>query len=376
MGTPSFRTIESVAALKGSGIVRGMANMMSIPPWFVLTGNPVLDFWALGHGIPGGRVVDVVSPPTGGKTTLELIACAQAQAANGEAYFDDVEYTLSEEHARDMLVNVDDLYVSNSPHLTAFLENVERICAARTVASRTSPLIITLDSFTSIPTKAEFNAGITGKIKAAKAKAKAKADASGDAGDADDGAAPKTEKVEKEGMTDKPREMSRWLRTGTRKLAEAGVTIVMSHQERAQIGVMFGNPMGEPSGQAVKFHRSVALRMFSAGKKRKRGKHILGKSNKVFVIKNKLFPASEGRYAYIALTHGVGFDADTALLMFGKENGDIGVKERGAAALRSIMDGRGWSYADSPYASRLSYDLGLDAADDGDVEEVDDDGKE
>ena len=73
------------------------------------TGSLTLDT-ALGiGGYPKGRVVEIYGQESSGKTTLALLAIAEAQKAGGLAVFIDAEHALDVNYARKLGVSIDDL---------------------------------------------------------------------------------------------------------------------------------------------------------------------------------------------------------------------------------------------------------------------------
>ncbi|HRY73915.1 MAG TPA: ATPase domain-containing protein, partial [Spirochaetia bacterium] len=78
----------------------------------VPSGSILLDE-ALGvGGYPRGRVIEIYGPESSGKTTLALHAVAEAQKKGGIAAFIDAEHALDPVYAKNLGVNIDDLWVS------------------------------------------------------------------------------------------------------------------------------------------------------------------------------------------------------------------------------------------------------------------------
>ena len=76
------------------------------------TGSLSLDI-ALGlGGIPKGRVVEIYGPESSGKTTLTLHMVAEVQRRGGIAGFIDAEHALDPVYARNIGVDIDNLYIS------------------------------------------------------------------------------------------------------------------------------------------------------------------------------------------------------------------------------------------------------------------------
>ena len=76
------------------------------------TGSLSLDI-ALGlGGIPRGRIIEIYGPESSGKTTVTLHMIAEVQKRGGIAGFIDAEHALDPVYARNIGVDVDNLYIS------------------------------------------------------------------------------------------------------------------------------------------------------------------------------------------------------------------------------------------------------------------------
>lgn len=77
----------------------------------VPTGALSLDI-ALGvGGIPKGRVIEIYGPESSGKTTVALHMVAEVQKKGGIAGFIDAEHALDPVYARNIGVDIDELYI-------------------------------------------------------------------------------------------------------------------------------------------------------------------------------------------------------------------------------------------------------------------------
>ena len=82
-------------------------NVETIP-----TGSLSLDI-ALGlGGIPKGRIIEIYGPESSGKTTVTLHMIAEVQKRGGIAGFIDAEHALDPVYAKNIGVDVDNLYIS------------------------------------------------------------------------------------------------------------------------------------------------------------------------------------------------------------------------------------------------------------------------
>ena len=85
------------------------------------TGCLSLDL-ALGlGGIPKGRIIEVYGPESSGKTTVALHMVAEVQKRGGIAGFIDAEHALDPVYAKNIGVDVDNLYISQLLQLSFLL---------------------------------------------------------------------------------------------------------------------------------------------------------------------------------------------------------------------------------------------------------------
>ncbi|MCM1538509.1 MAG: recombinase RecA [bacterium] len=218
-------------------------NVETIP-----TGSLSLDL-ALGlGGIPKGRVVEIYGPESSGKTTVTLHMIAQVQKSGGIAGFIDAEHALDPVYAKNIGVDIDNLYISQPDCGEQALEITETMVRSGAVD------IVVVDSVAALVPKAEID---------------------GDMGDAHVGL--------------QARLMSQALRKLTGVISKSNCTVVFINQLREKVGIMFGNPETTTGGRALKFYSSVRLdvrRIESI----KQGGEVIGNRTRVKVVKNKVAP--------------------------------------------------------------------------------------
>ncbi len=218
-------------------------NVETIP-----TGSLSLDI-ALGlGGIPKGRIIEVYGPESSGKTTLTLHMIAEVQKREGIAGFIDAEHALDPVYAKNIGVDIDNLYISQPDNGEQALEIAETMVRSGAVD------IIVIDSVAALVPKAEID---------------------GDMGDSHVGL--------------HARLMSQALRKLTAVISKSNCTVVFINQLREKVGVMFGNPETTTGGRALKFYSSVRLdvrRIESI----KQGGEVIGNRTRVKIVKNKIAP--------------------------------------------------------------------------------------
>lgn len=218
-------------------------NIETIP-----TGSLSLDI-ALGlGGIPKGRIVEIYGPESSGKTTVTLHMIAEVQKRGGIAGFIDAEHALDPVYAKNIGVDIDNLYISQPDNGEQALEITETMVRSGAID------IVVVDSVAALVPKAEIE---------------------GDMGDSHVGL--------------QARLMSQALRKLTAVISKSNCTVIFINQLREKVGVMFGNPETTTGGRALKFYSSVRLdvRRIEA---LKQGGEVIGNRTRVKVVKNKIAP--------------------------------------------------------------------------------------
>lgn len=188
-------------------------NIETIP-----TGSLSLDI-ALGlGGIPKGRVVEIYGPESSGKTTVALHMVSEVQKRGGIAGFIDAEHALDPVYAKNIGVDIENLYISQPDNGEQALEITEMLVRSNAVD------IIIVDSVAALVPKAEID---------------------GEMGDSHVGL--------------QARLMSQALRKLTGIISKTNCAVIFINQLREKVGVMFGNPETTTGGRALKFYSSIRL---------------------------------------------------------------------------------------------------------------------
>lgn len=269
------------------------------------SGIEVLDGHVLGiGGWPGGRIIELFSEESGGKTTIASSAIAQVQAMGGIGTFIDAEHALDTRRAEALGVDLDAMVLSQPDTLEELLGSIETILD--TIPAET-PGIIVWDSVASTMSEQEFNAGADG---------------------------------DKGRMLQVPAMLSDKLRSVTSKLSRTRVCLMAINQIRTKPGVSFGRPEYTPGGNALKFYASMRVQILGGAKVREKGDGgaVIGKDITVECVKNKL--AQPHNKARVRMHFDGGWDNAWSTLWLAKDLGVVADGLRGpkahAAALEAL----------------------------------------
>ncbi len=248
------------------------------------SGSILLDE-ALGiGGYPRGRIIEMYGPESSGKTTLALHAIAEAQKLGGIAAFVDAEHALDPVYAKNLGVDIDNLWVSQPDSGEQALEITEHLVRSGAVD------IVVVDSVAALTPQKEIE---------------------GEMGDAV--------------MGMQARLMSQALRKLTAIIGKSNCIVIFINQIRMKIGVMFGNPETTTGGQALKFYTSVRLEIRRIESIDGKGdEDAVGNRVRVKIVKNKV--AAPFRKTELDIYFGKGISRCASLLDSAVKHGLIDKK--------------------------------------------------
>lgn len=245
-------------------------NMSETPDLeWVPTGSPSLDY-ALGGGVPKGKVIEIHGASSGGKSTIALTIARQFQKElPGMTLYIDLERTTTKEYAESIGLDTSRMLLASPVTGEDAIDVMEELLSTGGVS------LIVLDSLAALLPKEEE----AGKI-----------------GDAH--------------VALQARLINRMLQRVIPKLDETGATLILINQIRQNIGSFgFGDKYKATGGKSIEFYAHLRLKTVAVGKL-KRGDDWIGNKLKVTTTKSKSGRALRTADLEVIFGEGISLEGD------------------------------------------------------------------
>ncbi|BDV02803.1 recombinase RecA [Candidatus Hepatoplasma crinochetorum] len=255
----------------GKGSILNLDKSNNYDILTISTGSYLLDEAIGVGGYPKGRIIEIYGPESSGKTTLALLAIAEAQKEKGKyAAFIDAEHSLDVSYASKLGVNLEKIAISQPDSGEQGLEIAEKLIASGLIN------ILIIDSVAALTPIAEIEGSMEEVTIGAQARL-----------------------------------MSKSLRKLSGLINKNETVVIFINQIREKVGNFYGNKEITPGGKALKFFSTIRfnIRMIE---KIKDKNNFIGQVTNVKIIKNKV--SSPYKEAKINIYYNKGIDKNREIL--------------------------------------------------------------
>ena len=226
---------------------------------WISTGSRQLDYIISNKrvgGLPEGRIVEIFGPPSIGKSHIASQIAKSTQAMGGIVVYIDTENATSVENLSRLGVDITKRFVYADTHCTEEVFDIaEKTILKAKGLSKNIPITIIWDSVAATSPKAELEGA-----------------------------------YDKDTIGLQARTISKGMRKITGVIGDQNVLMVCLNQMRTKIGVMYGDPMTVPGGNAIPYHASVRIKLGAGSMIENSKKEPIGINVSAKIVKNKVAP--------------------------------------------------------------------------------------
>ena len=226
---------------------------------WISTGSRQLDYIISNKrvgGLPEGRIIEIFGPPSIGKSHIASQIAKSTQAMGGIVVYIDTENATSVENLSRLGVDITKRFVYADTHCTEEVFDIaEKTILKAKGLSKNIPITIIWDSVAATSPKAELEGA-----------------------------------YDKDTIGLQARTISKGMRKITGVIGDQNVLMVCLNQMRTKIGVMYGDPMTVPGGNAIPYHASVRIKLGAGSMIENSKKEPIGNNVSAKIVKNKVAP--------------------------------------------------------------------------------------
>lgn len=214
---------------------------------------------AASGGYPEGRLIEIIGPPSIGKSHLAYHAAAVVQSLGGIVVYVDTENATPVDKLQHMGINIRKGFIYCDTHCTEevfqIIESLILKAKGAVEKGKDRPFLVIWDSVAASSPKAELE------------------------GDYD-----------KDTIGLQARVISKGMRKITGVIGQNNVTLLCLNQMRTAIGVMHGDPDIAPGGKSIPYHASIRIKLTSGTQVKDDKGNVIGIHVIMTIKKNKVAP--------------------------------------------------------------------------------------